>query len=525
MHCTTIRTQTRADARSAVFHPSGITFSIETARRSEPCRNSQVEPMTQRVVQLCIGGKWQSSAEGHTLSVHDPATLAVVAEVAVASEDDILEALQLAAAGFSIWRAVPTVSRQAVLRRAADFCRERKTLIGGLITEEQGKPLAESRAEVERCAEIFEWYADEARRAYGRLVPSRTSGLCQAVHYEPIGPVAAFSPWNFPASQAAKKLAAALAAGCSIVLKGPEEAPGACAELVRTLYEAGVAPGSVSLLFGKPAMISERLISSDIIRKVSFTGSIPVGKELAVLAATYMKPCTMELGGHAPVIVCEDANIEALVPQLAVLKFRNAGQTCVAPSRFFVHQAIHDRFVEALLSRVRSLVVGDGRFAETQVGPLANDRRISAMKEFVEDAVQRGAVLQCGGAPLASGGHYFPPTILTEVPDDARLMREEIFGPVVPIASFASLDEALRKANSTSYGLAAYAFTSSGSQAEQIAEVLDCGMVSINHLAGSAAEMPFGGRKESGYGSEGGPEGLFCYFAPKSVSLRQLMTT
>lgn len=479
--------------------------------------------MTHRMIQLCIGGEWRSSGTGRILPVHDPATEAMVAEVAVASDEDISSALQGAASGFAQWRATPAERRQAVLRRAAELCRERRVRIGELITEEQGKPLAESYAEVDRCAEIFEWYADEARRAYGRLIPSRSPGLTQSVRYEPIGPVAAFSPWNFPASQAAKKLAAALAAGCSIILKGPEETPASCAELVRALYDAGVAPQSVSLLFGEPARISERLISSDIIRKVSFTGSVPVGRMLAALAAAHMKPSTMELGGHAPVIVCDDADLQRIVPHLARLKFRNAGQVCVAPSRFFVHAAIHDRFVEAFVEATRSLVIGSGRLPDTQVGPLANARRVVAMNEFVEDAMQSGARLQCGGAPLDSCGHFFAPTVFSGVTDHARLMREEIFGPVVPIVPFTSVTEAVEKANSSPYGLAAYAFTSSGHIAEQIVEGLECGIVSVNHLAGSAIEMPFGGRKDSGYGSEGGPEGLYSYLVPKSVTSRQLM--
>lgn len=473
-----------------------------------------------RSVQLFIDGHWSSPVGAETLDVRNPATEAVVAQVAVANEQDVTRALEASAVGFANWRNTSVGNRQEILRRAADILQERAELVASLITDEQGKPLSESRAEAARCIEIFQWYADEARRAYGRIVPSRALGLSQTVLYEPIGPVAAFSPWNFPASQAAKKLAAALAAGCSIILKGPEEAPSGCVELVRALADAGIMPGAVALLFGRPAMIAEQLIRSEVTRKVSFTGSVPVGKRLAMLAAAYMKPCTMELGGHAPVIVCEDADIEGLALELATLKFRNAGQVCVAPSRFFIHRDIYDRFIASFIEVASSLMPADGSHEGTRMGPLANQRRLRAMMDFVDDALRRGARLECGGRRIGDRGFLFAPTVLTNVPDDARLMREEIFGPVVPITSFSSLDEAIDRSNSTGYALAGYAFTAQASRAETIIARLECGVVSVNFLAGSAAEMPLGGRKESGYGSEGGPEGLQAYLVSKSVSYR-----
>lgn len=472
-----------------------------------------------RMVQICIGGSWRASQHSEIADVQDPATTQTVARVAVASEDDIDAALMSARDGFLIWRSTLAADRQNILRKAANLCRERANAIAGLITQEQGKTLAEAVVEMDRCAQIFDWYADESRRAYGRMLPSSSLSSSQSVRFDPIGPVAAFSPWNFPASQAAKKLAAALAAGCSIILKGPEETPSPCAELVRALYDAGAPDGTVSLLFGHPAMISQRLIRSPIIRKVSFTGSIPVGKQLASLAGSCMKPCTMELGGHAPVIVCGDADVARLVPRLASMKFRNAGQVCVSPSRFFVHESIYSRFVKDFSDVAREFVVGDGRCKGVQMGPMANARRVSAMHDLVADAIEHGARLVCGGTPDSRPGCFFPPTVLCDVPERACLMQEEIFGPVVPFAPFASLDEVLEKSNATGYGLAAYAFTSSSTTASQIADSLDCGIVSINQLAGSAIEMPFGGRKDSGYGSEGGPEGLFSYLVPKSVSV------
>lgn len=476
--------------------------------------------MPLRTVELFIDGQWRGASSGETLDVLDPATEAVIARVVVADEESIARALSSVADGFGRWRCSSAVRRQAVLRKAAEILRQRTELVAGLITDETGKPLAEAQTEVARCIDIFEWYADEARRSYGRIVPAQIPGLSQSVRYEPIGPVAAFSPWNFPASQAAKKLAAALAAGCSIVLKGPEEAPSGCAELVRALDEAGLETGAVALVFGRPAMIADRLICSDVTRKVSFTGSVPVGRQLAALAASQLKPCTLELGGHAPVIVCADVDPVALAPQLASLKFRNAGQVCVSPSRFFVHRDVHNRFAEAFVASASASVPMDGRAKGARLGPLSNSRRVQAMKDFVADAVGRGAKLECGGHAVGERGFFFAPTVLTGVPDDARVMREEIFGPVVPIASFATLEEAMVRSNSTAYGLAAYAFTSSAGQAEKIAAGLECGVISINHLAGSVAEMPLGGRRDSGYGSEGGPEGLQAYLVPKSIAYR-----
>ncbi len=475
--------------------------------------------MNEDSARLCIRGTWCESSDGGRREVINPATSEPVGFVAVATIDDIDRSLEAVEAGFAVWREISPFERHKILKRTAELVRARSDSIAAVLTREQGKPLAEARAELGNCADIFEWYAEEGRRSYGRIIPGRLAGVLQAVHMEPIGPVAAFSPWNFPASQAAKKLAAALSAGCSIVLKGPEEAPSACVALVSALNEAGMPEGVVNLLFGNPAEVSDRLIRSPIIRKISFTGSVPVGKRLASLAAGYMKPST-GVGGHAPTIVFDDVEVDEVATQLVKFKYRNGGQVCIAPSRFYIHHNVYERFVDRFVAVASALKVGDGAAADTQMGPLANGRRLDAMSELVADGLARGATLRAGGKRIGNKGYFFEPTVLTDVADDARIMREEPFGPVAPIVAFRDFDDVIARANSTNYGLAAYCFTRSGERAIAVSKAFQSGMVSINHFGIGPTETPFGGVKDSGFGREGGYEGLLSYMTTKFVSHR-----
>jgi succinate-semialdehyde dehydrogenase / glutarate-semialdehyde dehydrogenase len=382
---------------------------------------------------------------------------------------------------------------------------------------EQGKPLAQSRLEVIRAAEIIEWDATEGRRAYGRIIPGEP-GMRHSVLRQPIGIVAGFSPWNFPVSSPARKVAGALSAGCAIILKASEETPGGAFQLARAFVDAGLPPGVLNLVYGTPSEISEYLIPHPSVRLVTFTGSIPVGKHLAELAARSMKPSIMELGGHAPVIVCDDVDPTATAAVSVVGKSRNAGQVCVAPTRFFVDERIYERYTNAFAELAANIRVGHGLDPENQMGPLANARRIDTMQDLVGDAKARGARVVAGGARLESKGYYFPLTVLADVPDDARAMHEEPFGPLALLSPVRDLDEAIDKANSLPYGLAGYAFTTSAARVERLAEGIEVGNLSINHFVASIAETPFGGVKESGYGREGGVEGLEYYTVVKNVS-------
>ena len=469
-------------------------------------------------VQLLIGGKWRVGTAGRTISVVNPATEEVIGHVARAEIADLDAALAAAEAGFALWRDISAFERAKILRRAGDLLRERLERIASLMTREQGKPLGEARTEVLAAADTLDWFAEESRRAYGRVVPARAPNITNLVLKEPVGPVAAFSPWNFPLNQVVRKLGAALAAGCSIIVKAPEETPASPAELIRAIADAGVPAGVVNLVYGVPAEISEYLIPHKIIRKISFTGSTAVGKQLAALAGKHMKRITMELGGHAPAIVFEDADVEAAVKLLAAAKFRNAGQVCTAPTRFLVHRNVFDAFLDQFVAAAQALKIGDGLLPETQLGPLANSRRIEAMEAFVADAVGQGAELRTGGARIGNKGYFFAPTVLANVPLSAHAMNEEPFGPLALVNSFADLDEALTEANRLAYGLAAYAFTRSAAVSSALAARLEAGMLGINQTQIAWPEFPFGGVKESGYGREGGSEAIQDYLVTKLVT-------
>jgi len=464
---------------------------------------------------LYINGEWRKTASD--LPVLNPATEEELGRLPHAEQSDLDDALESAAAGFKVWSHTPPVDRANILYKAAALMRDRQEEIATAITAEHGKPLDQARMEVIRGCEFFEWDAGEATRTYGRVIPS-APGVRYIVHHQPIGTVAAFSPWNFPMSQPCRKVAGAIASGCSIILKAAEETPAGALHIARALHDAGLPPGVLNLVFGTPAQISDYLIRQDQVRLVAFTGSTVVGKHLTTLAAQHMTPVLMELGGHAPVIVCEDTNVEAAALSGAVRKMRNAGQVCTSPTRFFVHESIFEKYTEIFVRRAAATVVGNGVEPGVEMGPLANPRRVDALAGLVENACAEGAELKTGGNRLGEKGYFFQPTVLANVPDSAHVMQEEPFGPLAIINPVASLDEAIEKANSVPYGLAAYGFTNRADYVDRMVEGIEAGNVSINTLEASLPETPFGGVKSSGYGREGGTEGLFNYMITKNIS-------
>ena len=468
--------------------------------------------------QLHIAGKWKSAEAGETIDVINPATEEVIGHVAHARVADLDTALEAAESGFHIWKKTSANQRYKTMRKAADLVRSRVVHIAAIMTMEQGKPLAEAKGETLFGAEIIDWFAEESRRTYGRVIPARMDGVTQIVVKEPVGPVAAFTPWNFPINQAVRKVSGAVAAGCSIILKGPEETPASCAALLECFIDAELPDGVVNLVYGIPSEISEYLIPHRSIRKVTFTGSTAVGKQLAAMAGAHMKRVTMELGGHSPAIVFEDADVDVALKVLTANKFRNAGQVCVSPTRFLVHEKHYDRFVKGFTDFASNLPVGDGMDQNTKMGPLAHDRRIDAIEGFVNDAVSKGANVLTGGERKGNKGYFFEPTVITDVPMDARIMNEEPFGPIAPIMPFSDFDAVVDEANRLDYGLAAYAYTKSAKTAESIGNAFESGMVSINHHGIALIETPFGGVKDSGYGSEGGSEAIDAYLNTKFIT-------
>ena len=469
-------------------------------------------------IQLFIDGHWRDGAAARSLPVLNPATGDMIGQVACAETADLEEVAAAAQRGFAVWRRTSAFDRYKIMRRAAQLLRDRVERVASLMTMEQGKPLAEARMEVLSGADIIDWFAEEGRRAYGRVIPARQPDVYQLVVKEPVGPVAAFTPWNFPINQVVRKLSAALAAGCSIVVKAPEETPASPAELIRAFIDAGVPAGSVNLVYGDPAHISSYLIAHPAIRKISFTGSTPVGKQLAAMAGQHMKRMTMELGGHAPVVIFDDADVALAAKTMAGSKFRNAGQVCVSPTRFLVQEGVYKDFVAQFVMHAEKLQVGNGMDAASSMGPLANPRRMTAMHNLIADARQQHGQVKTGGDRLGSDGNFWSPTVITELPASARAMSEEPFGPMALINPFATFDDAVREANRLPFGLAAYAWTRSARTAQQIAASVETGMITINHLGLGMPETPFGGVKDSGYGSEGGSEALEAYLNPKFVS-------
>ncbi|MDB5944217.1 MAG: gabD [Ramlibacter sp.] len=476
--------------------------------------------MTYPNTQLFIAGQWLDAADGRTLAVHNPATGKEIGRVAHAGKADLDKALEAAQKGFETWRDMTAADRNKIMRKAAGLMRERAAEIAPLLTQEQGKPIAEAKGEALAAADIIEWFADEGMRVYGRIVPSRWNlAVRQMVIKDPVGPVAAFTPWNFPINQVVRKVGAALAAGCSMLVKAPEETPAGPAALIKAFADAGLPPGVLGLVYGNPAEISSYLIPHPTIRKITFTGSTPVGKQLAALAGQHMKRVTMELGGHAPVIVCEDADIALAVKCAGAAKFRNAGQVCISPTRFLVHESVKNDFAAAMTKYAQGLKVGDGLAEGTQMGPLANPRRLAAMAEFHEDAVKKGAQVLAGGKRIGDSGNFWEPTVLADVSLDAKIFNDEPFGPVAAIRSFTKLEDAIGEANRLSFGLAGYGFTRSLKNADLLSRKVEVGMMWINMPAMPSAEMPFGGIKDSGYGSEGGPEALDAYLNARAVAV------
>jgi succinate-semialdehyde dehydrogenase/glutarate-semialdehyde dehydrogenase len=469
-------------------------------------------------VSFFIDGAWVKASGSRSQPILNPATGEPIGTVPVAEKADLDKALAAAAKGFAAWKKVSAFDRYKLMRKAADNLRARADDIAKIMTLEQGKPVMEAKMETLAGGDIIDWIAEEGRRAYGRVIPARADGIYQLVIKEPVGPVAAFTPWNFPINQAVRKISAAIATGCSVIIKASEETPASCVELVRAYADAGLPAGVLNLVFGIPSEISEYLIPHPVIRKVTFTGSTAVGKQLAALAGKYMKRSTMELGGHAPAIVFEDADVDVAVKILSANKFRNAGQVCVSPTRFLVHEKVYGPFVDKFVAAAKALKVGDGLDKDTRMGPLANARRVEAMEAFVGDAKAKGAKVQTGGKRIGNKGFFYEPTVLTDVPPEARIMSEEPFGPVAPIAPFKDFDAVVAEANRLPYGLAAYAYTKSAKTAAAIGSAIESGMVSINHHGLALPEVPFGGIKDSGYGSEGGTEVIEPYLNTKFVT-------
>lgn len=468
-------------------------------------------------VPLFVGGAWIPGGAG-TRAVIDPATERAMGAVGLATDAEIDAAIAAADAAFSAWRAKPALERGAILIRAADLIRERIERIARLLTLEQGKTLAESRGELTRAVETFLWNGEEAPRIEGAVVAGRAPGSARRRLAAPLGVVAAFAAWNFPAVLASRKLGAALAAGCTVVLKAAEEAPYTAAAIVACLDEAGLPKGVVNLVFGDPPAVAKRLLASPVVRKVTFTGSTRVGKELAALAAPDLKRCTFELGGHAPVILCADGNVDAAVAATIPFKFTSAGQSCIAPSRFYIHRSRYAEFTDKFTAVAKGLKTGDGLEPDTKMGPVANARRLQAMSRYTDDAKQQGAATLCGGERLNRAGFFWQPTVLADVPDGAAVMNEEPFGPVAPMAAFDDLDEAIQRANRLPYGFAAYGFTADLRTAERLADRLEAGNIGINQMCPSLPDMPIGGVKDSGYGYEGGRAGIEAFLHFKLVS-------
>ncbi|HWA48271.1 MAG TPA: NAD-dependent succinate-semialdehyde dehydrogenase [Dongiaceae bacterium] len=465
---------------------------------------------------MFIAGAW-TKGSGQPTEVIDPATEEVLSPLPRATKADLDKALASTQKGFEKWRNLSAETRCDIVLKGCRILRERAEQIAPLITLEQGKPVGEAKLEIIRAAGLIEWDVNEGRRAYGTIVPSDPGFMRMGLRL-PIGPVAAFTPWNFPISSPARKIGAALGAGCSIVIKGSEETPASIVALVECLIEGGVPADVINLVFGEPAEISAYLIASPIIRAITFTGSIPVGKHLAGLAAAQMKPAVMELGGHSPVIICDDSDAVAAAKQGAAAKFRNAGQICTCPTRFIVQDKVHDVFVETFVAAAKAMKIGNGLDATSQMGPLANGRRLQAMEKLVADATAKGGKIATGGHRIGNRGYFFEPTVLTNLSEDADVVNIEPFGPLAPVIRFKEFEEAITIANRLSYGLCSYAFTSSAARAHELAHRVESGIMSINHYGTSQPDTPFGGVKESGYGREGGYETLDAFMITKFIS-------
>lgn len=468
-------------------------------------------------IPIYVNGTWQFEGR-EVLPNINPATGAEVGRIAVATADDIDAACAAAQAGFQIWRKTSAPDRAMVLHKAAGIIRSRIEEIAQCLTRELGAPIAAARFEVLVASDVLDWSAGEARRLYGRYIPSRFPGVTQIARLDPIGPVYAASPWNMPAIFPTRKMAEALAAGCSVIIKPAEDTPETATHILRALLEAGLPETVVSMLFGHPAMISERVLGSGVIRKLSFTGSVPVGKVLSGLAAQNMVKTTMELGGHAPTIVFDDVDMDPVAELLAQRKARNAGQVCNSPTRFYVHETVYEPFRDKLAAAFDAISIGDPLADGTMMGPLVNERRRGAVEALIEDAVGKGARIVAGGQRTGNQGFFHELTLLDDVPDAADIMSVEPFGPVAALQPFSHIDDVIARSNALPYGLAAYAFSKSQTNLDRISDDLEVGLLGLNHCDLAAAETPFGGMKESGFGSEGGSEGVHQYLTTRFVT-------
>ncbi|MFO7854783.1 MAG: NAD-dependent succinate-semialdehyde dehydrogenase [Paracoccaceae bacterium] len=471
-----------------------------------------------QTLELLIDGRWRQGSTGKSEPVLEPATGETLAEVPHASAADLDEALQASAKGFETWRKTPPIQRQKIMEQAARLLEDRADAIARDLTREMGKPVGEAKMELGFAIDVLRWYGEEGKRVYGRMVPSRVPGMKQMVRKEPVGPALAFVAWNFPAVNVMRKVAGALGAGCSLIIKPSEETPATAVAIGRALQDAGLPDGVLQIVFGVPHEVSEHLLASPIPKKLSFTGSVPVGKHLQKLAADTLKRCTMELGGHAPVMVFDDADIEKAAKIAAGHKFRNAGQVCISPTRFLVQENAYERFADAFVKEAEAMKVGNGLEDGVQMGPLIADRRLGVMEEFVKDAADHGAKIRTGGERIGNIGTFWAPTVMTDVPRDAKIMNEEPFGPLAPMMPVKTVDDMIEEANRLTFGLAAYAFTSSGRTANALAENVDSGLLAVNSVMVSTPETPFGGVDESGYGSEGGIEGIEAFLRTKFVT-------
>ncbi|MEM6932131.1 MAG: NAD-dependent succinate-semialdehyde dehydrogenase [Pseudomonadota bacterium] len=473
--------------------------------------------MSYPTIEMLINGEWQSG-EGGAEDIINPATEEVLGQTPHASSSQLDAALAAADAGFKVWRKVTPIERQKIMSQAADTLTAQTDEIAANLTREMGKPLFESKLELGFAIEVLRWYGEEGKRAYGRLIPPRIPGARQMMVKEPVGPCSAFVAWNFPAVNVMRKVAGALGAGCSLIIKPSEETPATAVAIGKALTGAGLPAGVLNIVFGVPDTVSRHILASPVTKKLSFTGSIPVGKHLQKLAADTLKRCTMELGGHSPVIVFDDADVDAAINVIGTNKFRNAGQVCISPTRFFVQENVYSKFVDGFAEVANGLTVGNGLDDGVQMGPLVAERRMDVMQGWVSDATDKGATVVAGGERLGNKGWFWKPTVMKDVPEDARILTEEPFGPVAPVMPFKAMDDVLERANSLPFGLASYVFTTDGKKAAMMGEQLEAGLVGVNHPGVSMPETPFGGVNESGYGSEGGIEGLEAYLRTKFVT-------
>ena len=474
--------------------------------------------MSYEKLELLINGKWKMGSENKAEPVINPATNEVIGDLPHASKKDLDEALESNLEAFKLWKKESPLNRQKIIENACRNLESKFDQVAANLTIEMGKPLAEAKGELAVGLDVLRWYGEEGKRAYGRIVPSRMSNMSQTVIKEPIGPVIAFVAWNFPVMNVVRKIGGALAAGCTITIKPSEETPGTAIAIGRAFMDAGLPPGVLNIVFGVPSEVSEHLCGSKIPRKLSFTGSIPVGKHLQKLAADNMIRCTMELGGHSPLMVFDDTDIDMAAKISVAGKFRNAGQVCVSPTRFLVQDTVKEQFIKAVINETNKIKVGNGLDDGINMGPLIAERRIDIMKDFVNDAVENGANIEMGGNRMNLEGSFFAPTILTNVSDNTKIMNEEPFGPLLPIDTFNSVDEVIDRANRLDFGLASYAFSNDPKIVSFLKSEIQAGLLAVNSTVVSTPETPFGGIKQSGYGSEGGIEGLDAFLVTRFIS-------